>query len=75
MPKDYYGDDKLDHVGELGALTDEYIEDVDDEQRKKLYGVWFSEPDDATQGEGGVLVDADGEPIKPVLVRVASLSR
>ena len=72
-PKDYNGDDELDHVSELGALTDEYIEDVDDEQRKRLYGVWFSEPDDATRGEGGVLVNADGEPIKPDLVRVADL--
>ena len=72
-PKDYNNDDLDDYVSELGALTDAYIDEDDEQERKKLFGVWFSKPDDATEGEGGVLIDADGEPILPDLVRVADL--
>ena len=70
-PKDYNNDGQYDHVSELGALTDEYIDEVDEQERKKLFGVWISKPDDATEGENDVLIDADGEPILPDLVRVA----
>ncbi len=37
--RDYNGDDNDDHVSELGALTDQFITDVTDEDREKLYGV------------------------------------
>jgi len=71
--KDYNNDEQIDRVSYLAALTEAYIDEVDEEKRNKLYGVWFSKPEDATKDEGGVLIDADGQPILPNLVRVADL--
>jgi len=69
--RDYNDDGTDDHVSELGALTEQFIKDINDEDRAKLYGVWFNKPDDVKVGAGGVLLDAQDEPIAPDLVRVA----
>ena len=70
-PGDFNGDGFDDHVSKLGALTDEFLDNVDDATRETLYGVWFSEPEDSIKSEDGLLFDTEDDPIIPDLVRVA----
>ena len=68
---DLNGDEEIDHVSEPGHLPQSYIVEADDTSEDRLYGVWFTIPEDGTTDENGLVYDADDEFVEPDLVRLA----